>query len=553
MKKLLTVLCIAFATVIATGTAFATYPSRHQIFQVTEGDYSHWSVAVGGGLDYYRVAPFSYKKPRNFFAYYFDESGVDQMFNPQLSVEYTFNTLYGFGIHYGHFGFNRMWRNGETNYGATNDFSLYGSVDLSDLLSPCRTGIWQRISLYGDVGAGMAFYLGKMAQPSGKAGDSGAFPMDDYDPWDDPEAGAALDYANRRYNGLSPFFTTFLNAEFSLSRRFALGLGFGYRWYLRHSMGGWWSNSYSKDDFDGRWQTNTDENGDYQKLIAFEPMNNDGWNLTLSLRFKMGNGKKKHIRDVRMCGANAIVGCDPTINERIIALEQKLAASGGGSNCCETVAQKLDDINNNLKNLVPSNNYTYNNTEFIYPDTTKRRYPLGIPANPDNPEAVEGTYIPAIEVQPGPGQNFVPRYDRQGPATGILAGIPGVTGAGTKESPWRIHNVNFVFDKTVLIERSNPIISEVLHTLIAHYDEWHVLKIDGHTDWFGTEKYNEGLANRRAAAIKKYFIDHGLGEKVFITEGFGETRPIAPNETPDHKDDPVGRQENRRVELYIIR
>ncbi|MDR1783462.1 MAG: OmpA family protein [Dysgonamonadaceae bacterium] len=480
------------------------------------GDYSHWSIAVGGGLDYYRVMPFAghnTARYSNFWDFYFDEGGV-QMFNPQISVEYTVNQLYGFGVHFGRFGYDRIFRD-EMWYGRTCDFTVYGSVDLLDLVDPCRPPFWQKLSIYGDVGMGLGFYRGHMPETA----------------FNDMINTDEVAVSSNRYKGTTPVFTTFLNPEYSLGRRFSLGLGFGYRWYMRHNMGGQWSGGM--DEWSGE---------------AFEPMNNDGWNLTLSLRLKLGNGKRKHIRDVHLCGSDASY---LDLLARIDAIEQ---------NCCSPNAVVPVVAATATSPCPPPVVNVYNYCDGTVTTSTVgttqpigSKVPLGIPANPDDPNAVVGAYIPALPVTAGEAYPQRPVYDKQGPATGILAGIPGVTGDGTPESPWRIHNVNFVFDKTVLIDSSKQIISQVLRALLTHYDEWHILKIDGHTDWMGTDAYNEGLANRRAAAIKKYFIDNGLGQKVFVTEGFGEKRPIAPNANPDGSDDPVGRQENRRVELYIIR
>ena len=53
--------------------------------------------------------------------------------------------------------------------------------------------------------------------------------------------------------------------------------------------------------------------------------------------------------------------------------------------------------------------------------------------------------------------------------------------------------------------------------------------------------------------MKQYLIKKGAVESSMISAtGYGESRPIAPNETPDGKDNPEGRAENRRVEILIM-
>jgi outer membrane protein OmpA-like peptidoglycan-associated protein len=66
--------------------------------------------------------------------------------------------------------------------------------------------------------------------------------------------------------------------------------------------------------------------------------------------------------------------------------------------------------------------------------------------------------------------------------------------------------------------------------------------IEGHTDSVGTEEYNMGLSKRRAESVASYLQSQGvnLGNR-FATEAFGESKPIASNDTAE------GRAENRRV------
>ncbi len=72
------------------------------------------------------------------------------------------------------------------------------------------------------------------------------------------------------------------------------------------------------------------------------------------------------------------------------------------------------------------------------------------------------------------------------------------------------------------------------------------LIVDGHTDATGTETYNQWLSEKRAESVKKYAVDNGLPESRVTTNGYGQTKPIAPNNTTE------GRQQNRRVEVTIV-
>ncbi|WCO68944.1 OmpA family protein [Iamia majanohamensis] len=76
------------------------------------------------------------------------------------------------------------------------------------------------------------------------------------------------------------------------------------------------------------------------------------------------------------------------------------------------------------------------------------------------------------------------------------------------------------------------------------------IAVPGHTDSIGEEDANLDLSRRRADAVRTALVDRGVITEV-TTEGYGESRPVAPNTQPDGSDDPAGRQMNRRVEIVI--
>ena len=71
------------------------------------------------------------------------------------------------------------------------------------------------------------------------------------------------------------------------------------------------------------------------------------------------------------------------------------------------------------------------------------------------------------------------------------------------------------------------------------------ITISGHTDSTGSSEYNEGLSIRRANAVWDYLESRGIDRSYLRTEGWGEERPIASN------DSPAGRAQNRRVEINL--
>jgi outer membrane protein OmpA-like peptidoglycan-associated protein len=72
------------------------------------------------------------------------------------------------------------------------------------------------------------------------------------------------------------------------------------------------------------------------------------------------------------------------------------------------------------------------------------------------------------------------------------------------------------------------------------------LQLAGHTDNVGDEQKNLILSKKRAEAVKNYLVSKGIDISRISTLYFGETMPIASNDTPE------GRQKNRRVEMKII-
>lgn len=80
--------------------------------------------------------------------------------------------------------------------------------------------------------------------------------------------------------------------------------------------------------------------------------------------------------------------------------------------------------------------------------------------------------------------------------------------------------------------------------ILLAYPSLHV-QVEGHTDSVGTDEYNQTLSEKRAGAVKDYFVQQGVPADSIETRGFGKTVPIASNETAE------GRQQNRRVELVL--
>ncbi len=103
--------------------------------------------------------------------------------------------------------------------------------------------------------------------------------------------------------------------------------------------------------------------------------------------------------------------------------------------------------------------------------------------------------------------------------------------------------VHFAFDSARLTTESHSILDEAAEILKKH--DALIVIVAGHTDHTGTERYNQGLSERRAGAVREYLIGRGVSGERMTARGYGESRPIAGNDTRE------GRAQNRRVELVI--
>ncbi len=108
----------------------------------------------------------------------------------------------------------------------------------------------------------------------------------------------------------------------------------------------------------------------------------------------------------------------------------------------------------------------------------------------------------------------------------------------------------FDFDKAVVKPKAEGELAR-LATVVRKSRKGLVL-INGHTDSVGEDAYNQRLSERRADAVKGWLVAKGkIQAEVIKTQGFGKSKPVAPNTHPDGSDNPDGRAKNRRVEVII--
>jgi outer membrane protein OmpA-like peptidoglycan-associated protein len=215
----------------------------------TDADVSHWSVAAKAGLDFFRVNPMASGQGtiRNLL------SQVSPM--GSLSIEYTFNPLFGIGAEGSFLSLNR-----NTAAGKTLDATAYASVNLTNLLWKERAGFWNRLNFYTNVGAGLQYSTYSLIVAPKTSG-----------------------------RGISAVLPTVLLLELRLSKSLSLGAEAQYRYYTNERLGG----------------------------LPVDGMNSDALVAAGSIRYKLGaGGNKTHVRNMTI--AEYYPAPVPVIIEKVV-------------------------------------------------------------------------------------------------------------------------------------------------------------------------------------------------------------------------------------------
>lgn len=104
-------------------------------------------------------------------------------------------------------------------------------------------------------------------------------------------------------------------------------------------------------------------------------------------------------------------------------------------------------------------------------------------------------------------------------------------------------DVSFDFDSAAVKSSFYPSLNKMSQVL-AKYGDTRITVV-GHTDSKGSDSYNLGLSQRRAEAVKAFFVGQGISSGRISTLGKGEMEPRDSNQTAQ------GRSRNRRVEVLV--
>ncbi len=122
-------------------------------------------------------------------------------------------------------------------------------------------------------------------------------------------------------------------------------------------------------------------------------------------------------------------------------------------------------------------------------------------------------------------------------------GCPEISKDDTEILDFAIQNVHFHTSSALLKPESLPILRQIAD-IMKKYPNYH-LTINGHTDSRGAEQMNQVLSENRAKACFDYLVSQGIDPTRMSYAGYGETQPIATNDTPQ------GRAQNRRVDFIL--
>jgi len=119
------------------------------------------------------------------------------------------------------------------------------------------------------------------------------------------------------------------------------------------------------------------------------------------------------------------------------------------------------------------------------------------------------------------------------------------------DKPIVLKDVLYEFDKATLTEDSK---GKLDHLFSIMEDNPKIeIELSAHTDSKGSDAYNMDLSVRRAKSCVDYLVSKGIPISRMTSRGYGETKPVAPNELPNGKDNPDGRALNRRTEFKVTK
>jgi OOP family OmpA-OmpF porin len=152
---------------------------------------------------------------------------------------------------------------------------------------------------------------------------------------------------------------------------------------------------------------------------------------------------------------------------------------------------------------------------------------------------------PVAEAPPAPKKPVAPADSDNDGVIDANDRCPGTPAGATvnRVGCWIIKGLLFDFGKADIKPIYHQFLDNVVRVLKKNPEM--LIEIQGHTDSIGSAAFNMTLSVKRAQAVADYLTSHGIDANRLTVTGFGETRPVASNDTEE------GRAQNRRVQLKV--
>lgn len=226
---------------------------------------------------------------------------------------------------------------------------------------------------------------------------------------------------------------------------------------------------------------------------------------------------------------------DPTALAELLAGEKSaaLAAAPAG------VTSVLESGGSSFRHLIPMilTGAMMLAIPFLYRSCDKHEAPAAVAVKHEEPKHEEPK-AEKIELPGGIAINVLPGTINYELAKFLAGGDP-------VPRTFVFDHLNFESGTTVITKESEATLTDLLAILKAYpaVDS----RLEGHTDTVGQPEANKKLSEDRAAAIESYLVKAGIDTKRITTAGYGQEKPLAPNDTDE------GRAKNRRLELVVVK
>lgn len=218
------------------------------------------------------------------------------------NLEYSFNPRWGFGFDYVYMPYDMDYGISGKLTALAHEITAYTSFNISNIVAPYRSGNWQKLNFYGNLGGGISLF--------------------DYD----------NTMSKQKGNDKCLVIPMGFMIEYNLGGAFAINLGSEYRWHNYSDM---------KKEFIG------DISG----------LNNGFFTGTLGVKFKFG-GSKEHVRNISYPAfekARMDDECTPRFREMQATLQKEAATLNSKINVQESIinnqTQEIENLNGSIKNL----------------------------------------------------------------------------------------------------------------------------------------------------------------------------------------------------------